>query len=99
MNKNRTYYIATLLVFILLIVKCFAFYNTKISYKYEVDLMKSHYISEGQTNFDTITQKEHKLLKQEKQIKISIIILSIIFLGLLTVLVKKHRFPTNKRIY
>ena len=76
---------------VLLLIEGFAYFNIRVSEKYEVDLMTTHRTIENkQDSLNDIEIRKTELIKQKERNKISIIIISIIAILLFVVLVYGH---------
>lgn len=73
---------------VLLLIKGFAYFNIRVSEKYEVDLMTTHRTIENNKNaLRDIEIRKGELLKQKKHNRISIIIITIIAILILIAII------------
>ncbi len=87
----KTLKIISFVVFALILLDGFAYYNLLTSEKYEVDLLETHYKVEGKNlPNEKIDAKKKEITKQKKKTKIELVILSPIMLTLLGILIYKN---------
>ena len=72
--------IFTIIIFILLLIDSFAYFNILTSEKYEVDLLETHYKVKGkEMPNEQIEAKKIEIERQKKRTKIELTVLSVLF--------------------
>lgn len=76
----------TIITFILILLEGFAYFNIMTSEKYEVDLLETTYkIQEKRLPQESIETKKREILAQKKRTKAELMVLTIVFVSLVSV--------------
>ena len=78
----------SVMILILILLDSFAYVNILTSEKYEIDLLETHYKVEGKSlPIESIEAQKIEIYKQKKRTKIELVILSTVFISLISILI------------